>query len=139
MNAYTYAEICEGMTETFSKEISIEAEKEFRKLSGDENPLHQDDDFARQIRGYKKHVSFGMLTASLYSTIAGMYLPGKYSLIHSMSIKFLKPVFVGDMLTVTGTVVGKQDELKLLKLKVKIENQKEECVSKADMKVLVLK
>ena len=68
-----------------------------------------------------------------------MYLPGKYSLIHSISIKFLKPVFVGDILTVTGTVSEKRDELKLIDLKVKIVNQIDECISKADMKVLVLR
>lgn len=139
MNTYTFAEIYEGMTESFSKKVTLEAEEAFRKISGDENPLHQDDEYARQIGGHKQHVSFGMLTASFYSTIAGMYLPGKYSLIHSLSIKFLKPVFVGDMLTVTGTVAGKRDELKLLDLKVKIVNQNGECVSKADMKVLVLR
>ena len=80
-----------------------------------------------------------MLTASLYSTIAGMYLPGKYSLIHSIEIKFIKPVFAGDVLTVTGTVDEKHENMKLLRLKVKIVNQTDECVSKADMKVLVLK
>lgn len=139
MNTYTFAEIYEGMSESFSKKVTVEAEEAFRRISGDDNPLHRDNNYAREIGGYKQHVSFGMLTASLYSTIAGMYLPGKYSLIHSLGIKFLKPVFVGDILTVTGTVAGKQDELKLLGLKVKIVNQNDECVSKADMKVLVLR
>lgn len=139
VNTYIFADIREGMTESFSKKITVEMEDIFREISDDENPLHRDDDFANQIGGYKKHVSFGMLTASLYSTIAGIYLPGKYCLIHSLEIKFLKPVFAGDILTVTGTVAGKQDDLKLLRLKVKIVNQDDECVSKADMKVLVLK
>lgn len=139
MNTYIFTELYEGMSESFSKEVTLEAEEMFRVISGDNNPLHQDDEYARQIKGYRQHVSFGMLTASLYSTIAGMYLPGKYSLIHSISIKFLKPVFVGDILTVTGTVSEKRDELKLIDLKVKIVNQIDECVSKADMKVLVLR
>lgn len=139
MNTYFFADIREGMTESFSKRITVEMEDVFREISGDQNPLHKDDDYAEQIKGYEKHVSFGMLTASLYSTIAGMYLPGKYSLIHSLEIKFLKPVFAGDVLTVTGTVVGKQDDLKLLRLKVKIVNQENVCVSKANLKVMVLK
>jgi len=77
-------------------------EDTFRVITGDDNPLHRDDEFAREIGGgkFRSHASFGMLTASLYSTIAGMYLPGKYSLIHSFDeISFLKPVFAGDVLT----------------------------------------
>lgn len=139
MNAYTFVDIYEGMTESFSRQITEKMEKVFREMSDDRNPLHIDDNYAREIGGYKQHVTFGMLTASLYSTIAGMYLPGKYSLIHSMEIKFLRPVYIGDLLTVTGTVVGKQEDMKLLRLKVKVMNQNNECVSKADMKVLVLK
>ena len=141
MNEYTFSEIREGMTESFSKEISVEMEEAFRDISGDNNPLHRDDFFAVEVgRGkFKRHVTFGMLTASLYSTMAGVYLPGKYSLIHSMEIKFQKPVFAGDILTVTGIVEQKLEELKLLKVRVKIVNQNNQCVSKADMKVLVLK
>lgn len=139
MNVYTFEDIQEGMTESFSKQITSEMEDSFRKITGDYNPLHIDDSYAKQIGDYKQHVSFGMLTASLYSTIAGMYLPGKYSLIHSIEIKFLKPVYMGDVLTVIGTVAEKQENLQLLRLKVRIENQNRKCVSKADMKVLVLK
>lgn len=141
MNEYLFSEIKEGLTASFTKEVTLEMEDTFRAISGDENPLHKDDDFAREVSDgkFQGHVSFGMLTASLYSTMAGMYLPGKYSLIHSMEIKFQKPVFAGDVLTVMGTVERKQEELKLLELKVKITNQNNQCVSKANMKVLVLR
>ena len=141
MNTYTFAEIKEGMTESFSREITLEMEDAFRTISGDENPLHRDDAFAIEAGGgrFKQHVTFGMLTAALYSALAGQYLPGKYSLIHSLEIKLQKPVFAGDVLTVTGTVARKQEGLNLIELKVKITNQKKQCVSKADMKVLVLK
>ena len=81
-----------------------------------------------------------MLTASFYSTMAGMYLPGKYSLIHSFDeISFLKPVFTGDILTVTGEVTEKEEGMGLIRLKVMIRNQKNQLVSRARMKVLVLK
>ena len=141
MNEYTFDQISVGMTETFTKEITLEMEDAFRLISGDENPLHKDDEYTQMIGEdkFKQHVSFGMLTASLYSTMAGMYLPGKYSLIHSLDIKFQKPVFAGDVLTVTGIVMGMQEALKLLEVKVKILNQQQQCVSKADMKILVLK
>ena len=139
MNIYTYEEIPVGLTDGFEKQITVDMENTFRVISGDENPLHKDDEFARETGGFTSHVAFGMLTASLYSTLCGMYLPGKYSLIHSMELKFLRPVFVGDTLTVEGTVVYKQDELKLLCLNVRITNQNGICVSKANIKVLFLK
>lgn len=140
MNAYVFADIPVGLTATFTKTVTLEMEDSFRIISGDENPLHKDDDFAKETGNGKfdKHVTFGMLTASLYSTMAGMYLPGKYSLIHSFDeISFQKPVFAGDILTVTGEVVEKTEGLNLIILKVVIRNQDNKIVSKAKMKVLV--
>jgi len=81
-----------------------------------------------------------MLTASFYSTVAGMYLPGKYSLIHSFDeISFMKPVFVGDELTVNAEVIDKDEALKMIRLKIIIKNQDNKKVSRAKMKVLVMK
>ena len=141
MREYTFDQLEIGQTETFSRGITVEMENAFRAISGDENPLHRDDAFARKASEgkFSSHVAFGMLTASLYSTMAGMYLPGKYSLIHSFeNISFQQPVFAGDELTVTGKVVDKEDNLRLLRLKVIIRNQAKKVVSKAMMKVMVL-
>lgn len=142
MNEYIFDEIQIGQVASFQREITVEMENMFREISGDENPLHKDDDFAKEIGNgkYASHVAFGMLTASMYSTIAGMYLPGKYSLIHSLEeLSFLKPVFAGDVLTVTGEVIDKNEMLKLIRLKVEIKNQDNKKVSRAKMKVLVMK
>lgn len=142
MNEFLYDQMHVGMQAEFCKELTLEMENSFRQITGDENPLHKDDSFAKEISGgrFQSHAAFGMLTASLYSTLAGMYLPGKYSLIHSFDeLSFLKPVFAGDMLTVTGEVVAKNDPLKLLILSAKIKNQNSKIVSKAKMKVLVMK
>ena len=142
MNEYTYDEIKVGQTESFTRTITAEMEDSFRGITGDQNPLHRDDEYAKEIGGgrFTSHVAFGMLTASLYSTIAGMYLPGKYSLIHSFDeISFTNPVYAGDELEVSGKVVDKNEELGLIVLKVRIINQDKKIVSKARMKVLVMK
>lgn len=142
MNEYTFDEIEVGMSASFKKLITKEMEDSFRMITGDENPLHKDDSFALEMsKGkYKSHVAFGMLTASLYSTVAGMYLPGKYSLIHSFDeISFMKPVFIGDVLTVNAEVIDKDEALKMIRLQVIIENQENKKVSKAKMKILVTK
>lgn len=141
MNEYKFSDIRVGMTALFNTNVTVEMEDMFRKISGDENPLHKNDEFARSVsKGkYQTHVSFGMLTASLYSTMAGMYLPGKNSLIHSFEeLSFLKPVFCGDQLTVEGEVIDKLDDLNLIRLKAAIRNQNNKIVSRAKMKVLVM-
>ncbi len=142
INEYTFDKIEIGHRESFSREITREMEDAFREITGDQNPLHQEDAFAREVSSgrFEGHVAFGMLTASMLSTLAGVYLPGKYSLIHSVdNISFKKPVFSGDRLTITGTVKEKQNDLKLLLLAVRIVNQDDRVVLKADMKVLVQK
>ena len=139
MNAYHFSDLQIGMTESFSHVVTEKEEDSFRGITGDLNPLHRDDTFAVENgQGkFKKHVTFGMLTAAFYSTLAGMYLPGKYSVIHSLEIKFIKPVYAGDELKITGTISGLQDVLRLLEIKARIENQDGLCVSKAKIKVLL--
>lgn len=142
MNEYMLSDIDIGMEASFTKTVTVEMENSFREISGDDNLLHKDDEFARDISNgkYKSHVVFGMLTASLYSTLAGMYLPGKYSLIHSFEeLSFMNPVFVGDKLEVNGKVIDKNADLRLIFLKVVIKNQDKKVVSRAKMKVLVMK
>lgn len=139
MNEYTFNEISVGLTASFDRKITAEMEEMFRNITGDENPLHKDDAYACEV-GQKSHVTFGMLTASLCSTLAGMYLPGKYSLIHSLeNLSFRSPVYVGDTLSVSGEVVDKEENLHLLMIAVTIKNQYNKCVFRAKMKVLVLK
>lgn len=142
INEYTIKEIEIGTKASFTREITQEMENAFRVISGDENPLHKDDAFAQEISSgkYSGHVAFGMLTASLYSTLAGVYLPGKYSLIHSFDeLSFLKPVFAGDILTVEGEVLDKDEALRLIRVKTSIKNQNGKTVSRAKMKILVMR
>lgn len=139
MNSYKYEEIEIGHRETFCIVITKDMEDSFRMITGDMNPLHFDDEYASEVMGGVSHVAFGMLTASFLSTLAGVWLPGKYSLIHSVEVGFAKPVFVGDKLTITGEVADKKDELNLLCLKVVFKNQNNKTVLKANMKVVVLK
>lgn len=141
MNSYRFDEIEVGLKASFERTITTEMETQFREITGDDNPLHRDDDFAVRVGGGKfpGHVSFGMLTASLYSTLAGVYLPGEYSLIHSLEdLSFQRPVFAGDTLTVEGEVTEREEALRLIRIKATIRNQNGKVVSKARMKVLVL-
>ena len=86
------------------------------------------------VEDYDK-VVYGMLTASLLSTLAGVYLPGKYSLFHSTRIFFHKPVFVGDTITVSGKVKEKDERYNIIKLKIIMENQDDKKVLSGSMQV----
>lgn len=140
MNEYVYTELIVGHTESFEVVVTKQMEDAFRNITGDFNPLHQDDAFACQAGNgkFKGHVCFGMLTASFYSTLAGVYLPGKNSLIHSLDIKFQKPVYAGDKLTVTGEIADKEDGLKLILVKAQIKNQRAQSVSKATINIICM-
>ena len=71
MREYTYDEITVGQIESFTVTMTTEMEDAFRRMTGDENPLHRDDAYACEVSQgrFSSHVSFGMLTASFYSTI----------------------------------------------------------------------
>lgn len=134
MNKYTFDEIEEGLTESFTRTITPEMQEMFLQISGDENPLHNDEDFAK-AKGYENKVVYGMLTASLYSTLAGVYLPGERSLLQSVESKFVKPVYIGDDLTVVGKVIEKNDTCQLIRVRADIKNQKGEKVSRAILQI----
>ena len=67
-----------------------------------------------------------------------MYLPGKYSLIHSIDIKLTNPVYLNDKLTISGIVKEKEDSLNLIIVKAIIKNQDGKTVSKANIKIICL-
>lgn len=131
------SDLAVGMTESFSRKVTPEMMEKFYEISGDENPLHRDEEFAKE-KGFENRVVYGMLTASLISTLGGVYLPGKYCLIQGVETKFLKPVFIGDELTVTGEVVDVRPELKYMEIKVTIRNQKNEKVLRGVLKAGVM-
>ena len=81
MKEYRFEEISLGLSESFEVEITREMMDKFQDISGDVNPLHNDTEFAK-VRGYEDRVVYGMLIASQISTLGGVYLPGKYCLIH---------------------------------------------------------
>lgn len=137
MNEYSYSDLYVGYETGFEVVISETMLERFKDITGDNNPLHTDRAYA-ESKGYPQCVVYGMLTASFLSTLAGVYLPGEKSLIHSVETKFLKPVFVGDRLYIRGEVLEKHDLFRLLTLRVLIVNQNKEKVLKGRMKVGVL-
>lgn len=134
MNNYTYDQIEVGQKESFSVVITQKMLDDFKAITGDVNPLHNDEAYAK-AKGHPSVVAYGMLTASFLSTLAGVYMPGEKSLIHEVNTKMERPVYVGDELTIEGTVKEKNDTFSFIVVKVLVRNQKGEKVLKAQMQV----
>ena len=137
MNHFKYNDLFVGQKEEFIAEVTQEKMEIFYELTGDDNPLHRSEQFAKQ-HGYRDRVVYGMLTSSFLSTFAGVYLPGEFCLIQSVESKFTKPVYIGDRLTISGVISELHDSVQQAVIKVKIANQNQELVCKAKIKVGVL-
>jgi acyl dehydratase/NAD(P)-dependent dehydrogenase (short-subunit alcohol dehydrogenase family) len=95
---------------TFTVEVTPEDAIAFAKLSGDWNPLHTDPEHAART-AYRKPVLHGAFSAGLISRMAGMYLPGADCLLHSMRLRFVRPIVPPASLIVEGKVLGDNGKL----------------------------
>ena len=84
-----------GMEAVFAKTISEADIVMFSGVTGDMNPVHVNEEFAKDTM-FKGRIAHGMLTGSLISTVLGMKLPGPGCIYISQSLKFLAPVRAGD-------------------------------------------
>jgi acyl dehydratase len=87
-----------GQHATFTKTFTDDDVQRFIAITSDVNPLHVDDAFAATTK-FGRRVLHGMLTASIFSTMVGMLLPGTGAIYRSQTIKFLLPVYAGDTVT----------------------------------------
>ena len=132
MNHYTMADLHVGMKESFLVKITQEQQDMFTKMSGDLNPMHLNKEECLR-GGYRDRLVYGMLTASYYSTLVGVYLPGEKCLFHSCDVEWPAPVYVGDTLTVTGIVKEIDADFHRIHIKAFIRNQDGIKVSRAKL------
>ena len=138
MQEYIFSEIKKGLRHSFEKILTEDKMQKFYEISGDSNPMHLDSVYARS-NGMRNKVVFGMLSSSFYSTLVGVYLPGKYALLHQINLQFSNPVFVGDKLTISGEVTAIHENFRQIEVKAQILNQNLEKISRAKIKIGILK
>jgi len=138
MKEYIFNDLYIGLSEHFSVTLTEEMHKTFTALSGDINPMHIDNDYAVS-KGYSSCVVYGMLTSSFISTLAGCWLPGKYCLLQEVKTSFANPAYIGDTLTITGTVSELYENFRRAKIKVCITNQDNRTISRGYIVTGVLK
>lgn len=103
--SFTITEITIGMTASYSQTISDADVKAFAGISGDHNPVHLSEEYAKSSR-FKNRIAHGLLTAGFFSAIFGTKLPGEGCVYAGQNLQFKKPVYLGDTVVAKVTVIA---------------------------------
>ncbi len=137
MNHYGIEDIAVGMEAGFHRTITEDMMTKFKELSGDENSMHMNSDYAKN-KGFNDRVVYGMLTSSFFSTIVGMYLPGENGLLQSIECDYLKPVYIGDNLYIKATIESIHKSVGQISIKALIERGDADIVVRGRIKALII-
>jgi 3-hydroxybutyryl-CoA dehydratase len=116
--------------------VTDEHIESFARLSGDRNPVHFDDAFARRI-GFEGHIAHGAVTASLLSAVLGMDLPGPGSVFLEQRVRFLKPVRPGDTIVASLEVTRVREDKPIVTLGAAITTAEGVRVAEGELVVLL--
>ncbi|MDB5799936.1 MAG: hypothetical protein JWL63_875 [Rhodocyclales bacterium] len=112
-------ELAEGHSASVDFTITHDDMRAFAVISGDRNPLHTDDTFARS-KGFEGAVVYGALLVAKASQLIGMKLPGRDAVWASVSMEFRKPLYVNQAAQVEGTVAGVSVSTGMIELKLSV-------------------
>jgi phosphate acetyltransferase len=118
----TYDEISIGQVARLSRQLTIADIQAFAAVSGDTNPAHLDADYANDTV-FHGVIAHGMWSGALISALLGTEFPGPGTIYLNQDLHFIRPVRIGDTLTVTVTVTTKDDAKKRLTLDCDVVNQ----------------
>src|SRR5512137_2931599 len=111
-----------GEEATFTKIISDEDIATFAKISGDENPVHVNDAYAKGTM-FGGRIAHGILVTGLISAVLGTALPGPGAIYMSQQLRFLAPVRPGDEATARAKVTEWDSEKGRITLLTEVTNQ----------------
>ena len=131
----TYDEIKIGDQCHFSKTLTEDDILMFATVSGDINPVHLDEDFARNTI-FKKRIAHGMWSGSLVSAALATVMPGPGTIYLNQSFNFHRPVMLGDTLQVTLCAETKKDDKNIVVFSCDVKNQHEKTVLTGEAQVI---
>jgi len=105
---YTFTQLQIDQTAETTRLVSQQDIQNFANLSGDNNPVHLDADFAATTQ-FKKPIAHGMFGAGLISAVVGTQLPGPGCIYVDQQLKFRAPIYVGSEVTTRVTVIDKNE------------------------------
>ena len=132
----TFNEIIIGQSADYKRKITEQDIERFAEVSGDHNPVHMNEEFAKTTM-FKGRIAHGLLSASFISTVLASKLPGPGTIYLSQELKFLRPVRIGDEITVTVEVIEKVEEKKRVVLSTICKNQDDKKVIDGKATVMI--
>lgn len=118
----TFKDLNVGQKASLTKTITEEDIAHFIAITGDTNPLHVDDSFAEKTF-FGQRIVHGMLSASLFSTLVGMHIPGVGAIYKKQTLEFLSPVLIGDTLRAWFEIMEIDQDAEEILIRSWIENQ----------------
>ena len=137
MTGKPFGSLAEGQLARWSHELTAEEVEAFIRLSGDSNPVHLDDAFARQ-HGFRGRVVHGALVNAFLSRVLGTVLPGPGVIWLRQEARFLQAVYVGERIEILVRIVHKSEALRTLVLETIVVNQRGETVLSGEASVMML-
>jgi phosphate acetyltransferase/phosphate butyryltransferase len=131
----TFDELKVGDSASLARTLTRADIELFAVMSGDVNPAHLDDEYARSDM-FHKVIAHGMWSGALISTVLGTQLPGPGTIYLGQSLRFLKPVGLGDTVTVTLTVARLDPEKRRVTLDCTVTNQDGQQVATGTAEVI---
>src|SRR5690349_19042698 len=119
------------------RKISDELIRKFAELSGDYNPIHLDEEFAKSTR-FGRRIAHGMLSGAFISAVLGYEFKERKIIYLSQTMKFAAPTFIGDMVTTTATVTKIREDRPIVTLETTCANQNGETTVKGEAVVMIL-
>lgn len=116
-DGYKFEDLSVGMTHQTEHVITENDIELFAQVSGDRNPLHMDDEFAKHTP-FGQRIAHGALTASYISGILGNDLPGPGSIFVGLNMRFRRPVYIGSHVIVKVEVTEMKERGNRVTLKV---------------------
>jgi len=138
MKVTKYSDIKMGQSAEVVHIVTENDIKTFGDLSGDYNPVHFDEEWAKTTM-FEGRIAHGILTAAYISTAIGMHLPGPGTVYMSQSMRFLGPVRIGDTITARVEVVKLNDEKQRVTLQTTCTNQDGKVVLDGEALVTLMK
>lgn len=124
-----------GDTASFTKTVSESDIYGFAGITGDFNPMHVNAAYAEASR-FERRIAHGVLCAGFISSVLGMQLPGPGAIYASQSLRFLRPVYIGDTITAEVEVAELIEEKNRVRLATRCRNQDGEVVAEGESVLL---
>lgn len=119
------------------REVTDELVRAFAEVSGDFNPIHLDEDFARTTR-FGRRIAHGMLSGAFISAVLGNEFRDMKIVYLSQTLRFTAPVFIGDTIEAAAEITAIREDKRIVTIETTCTNQNGETVVKGEAAIMIL-